>query len=51
MQDNMNQQNGQSQTYTKPPGTISVDYVPPTTTKKQTKVSGNDDFIPFEEVK
>lgn len=50
MQDNMNAQNGQNQAYTKPTGTISVDYVPPTT-KKQTKINGNDDFIPFEEVK
>lgn len=50
MQDNMNAQNGQNQAYTKPTGTISVDYVPPTT-RKQTKINGNDDFIPFEEVK
>lgn len=48
MQDNMNGQNNPQPT--KPMGTISVDYVPPAE-KKQPKIKGNDDFIPFEEVK
>ncbi|TAE42482.1 MAG: DUF4834 domain-containing protein [Sphingobacteriales bacterium] len=49
MQNNMNGQNA-TQASTKPEGTISVDYIPPTT-KKQPKFKGNDDFIPYEEVK
>jgi len=48
MQNNMdNQSSNQAR---KPEGTISVDYVPPVV-KKQPKEKGNDDFIPYEEVK
>jgi hypothetical protein len=49
MQDTMNEQSA-SQANSKPEGTISVDYIPPTT-KKKAKFNANDDFIPYEEVK
>lgn len=53
MQEKMNNQQTGYQNYQqqKPEGTISVDFVPPTKTKKKPKLDNAGDFVDYEEVK